>query len=305
MEVLYSRCAGLDVHKDMVVACPRVTANGTVRREVRTVGTTTKALLELPEWLASEACGHIVMEAAGVYWKPVWHIPGDGDFTLLPANAAHVKTVPGRKTDVNDAMWLADLLAHGLIRGSFVPDAQTQEMRGLLRTRKQIVRERTSHIQRLQKTSEDANIKLESAISDIMGLSGRAMIEALIAGTTGPDELAALAHRRIEAPAETLREALRGRVTKHHRFLLRLHLQQIDTFGATIAGIGEEVDANAEPVRVAIRLLTTIPGGQRSQRPDHHGRDRHRHEPLPHRWPPDLLGRPLSPERRERRETPV
>jgi transposase len=210
MEVLYPRCAGLDVHKDMVVACLRVTANGTVGREVRTVGTTTKALLDLSEWLASEGCTHIVMEATGVYWKPVWHILGDGDFTLLLANAAHVKNVPGRKTDVNDATWLADLLAHGLIRGSFVPDAQTQEMRGLLRTRKQIVRERTSHIQRLQKTLEDANIKLDSAISDIMGLSGRAMIEALIAGTIDPDELAALAHRRIKAPADTLREALRG-----------------------------------------------------------------------------------------------
>ena len=121
MEVLYPRCAGLDVHKDMVVACLRVTANGTVRREVRTVGTTTKALLDLSEWLASEGCTHIVMEATGVYWKPVWHILGDGDFTLLLANAAHVKNVPGRKTDVNDATWLADLLAHGLIRGRRTP----------------------------------------------------------------------------------------------------------------------------------------------------------------------------------------
>jgi len=193
MEVSYPRCAGLDVHKDMVVACLRVASNGTVGREFRTVGTTTKALLDLSEWLASEGCTDIVMEATGVYWRPVWHILGDGDFTLLLANAAHVKNVPGRKTDVNDATWLADLLAHGLIRGSFVPDAQTQEMRGLLWTRKQIVRERTSHIQRLQKTLEDANIKLESAISDIVGLSGRAMIEALTAGTTDPDELAALA----------------------------------------------------------------------------------------------------------------
>ena len=223
MEVLYPRCAGLDVHKDMVVACLRVTANGTVGREVRTVGTTTKALLDLSEWLASEGCTDIVMEAAGVYWKPVWHILGDGDFTLLLANAAHVKNVPGRKTDVNDATWLADLLAHGLIRGGFVPDAQTQEMRGLLRTRKQIVRERTSHIQRLQKTLEDANIKLDSAISDIMGLSGRAMIEVVIAGKTDPDELAAPAHRRIKVPTVARGKALLSRVAKHHR--LRLHLQ--------------------------------------------------------------------------------
>ncbi len=260
MEVLYPGCAGLDVHKDMVVACLRVTANGPVRREVRTVGTTTKALLDLSEWLASEGCSHIVMEATGVYWKPVWHILGDGDFMLLLANAAHVKNVPGRKTDVNDATWLADLLAHGLIRGSFVPDAQTQEMRGLLRTRKQIVRERTSHIQRLQKTLEDANIKLDSVISDIMGLSGRAMIEALIAGKTDPDDLVALAHRRIKASADALREALRGRVTTHHRFLLRLHLRQIDSFDAAIAEIDTEIDANVEPFRTAVRQLTTIPG---------------------------------------------
>jgi transposase len=260
MEVLYPRCAGLDVHKDMVVACLRQTENGRAQREVRTVGTTTRALLELSEWLASEGCTHIVMEATGVYWKPVWHILGDGDFTLLLANAAHVKNVPGRKTDVNDATWLADLLAHGLIRGSFVPDAQTQEMRGLLRTRKQIVRERASHIQRLQKTLEDANIKLDSAISDIVGVSGRAMIEALIAGQTDPDALAALADRRIKAPRETLREAPRGRVTRHHRFLLRLHLQQIDMFDAAIGELDDEVDANVEPFRAAIRLLTTVPG---------------------------------------------
>jgi transposase len=260
MEVLYSRCAGLDVHKDTVVACLRTTVDGTARREVRTFKTTTKALLELSEWLASEGCTDIVMEATGVYWKPVWHILGDGEFELLLANAAHVKNVPGRKTDVNDATWLADLLAHGLIRGSFVPDTQTQEMRGLLRTRKQLVRERTSHVQRLQKTLEDANIKLDSVIADIIGLSGRSMIEALIGGETDPDRLAALAHRRIKAPAEVLREALRGRVTRHHRFLLRLHLQQIDALDAAIAGIDQEVDDNVEPFRIAIRLLTTIPG---------------------------------------------
>ena len=260
MEVLYPHCAGLDVHKDMVVACLRHMVNGTVEREVRTVKTTTKALLDLSDWLASEGCTHIVMEATGVYWKPVWHILGDGDFELVLANAAHVKNVPGRKTDVNDATWLADLLAHGLVRGSFVPDAQTQEMRGLLRTRKQLVRERTSHVQRLQKTLEDANIKLNSVISDVVGQSGRAMIEALIAGETDPDKLAALAHRRIRASAAELREALRGRVTKHHRFLLRLHLQQIDVLDTAIAEIDREVDANVEPFRAAITILTTIPG---------------------------------------------
>jgi transposase len=260
MEVLYPHCAGLDVHKDTVVACQRHMANGTVKREVRTFGTTTKDLLALSEWLASQGCTHIAMEATGVYWKPVWHVLSDGDFTLVLANAGHVKNVPGRKTDVNDATWLADLMAHGLIRGSFVPDAQTQELRGLLRTRKQFVRERSSHVQRLQKTLEDANIKLDSVISDIIGLSGRAMVEALIAGESDPDTLAALAHRRIKAPPAALREALRGRVTHHHRFLLQLHLQQIDAIDAAISAIDREVDVHVEPFRAAVLLLTTIPG---------------------------------------------
>ena len=225
-----------------------------------TFKTTTKALLALSEWLAAEGCTHIAMEATGVYWKPVWHILSDGDFALVLANAAHVKNVPGRKTDVNDATWLADLLAHGLIRGSFVPDQQTQEMRDLLRTRKQLVREASRHIQRLQKTLEDANIKLDSVISDVMGLSGRRMIEALIAGQSDPEQLAQLAHRRIKASPEELCEALRGRVTRHHRFLLGLHLQQIDAIDVAIAAIDQEVDAQVEPFRTTVHLLTTIPG---------------------------------------------
>jgi transposase len=260
MEVLYPHCAGLDVHKDTVVACVRHMVNGTVKREVRTFKTTTKELLALSEWLAAEDCTHIAMEATGVYWKPVWHILSDGDFALVLANAAHVRNVPGRKTDVNDATWLADLLAHGLIRGSFVPDQQTQEMRDLLRTRKQLVREASRHVQRLQKTLEDANIKLDSVISDVMGLSGRKMIEALIAGESDPEQLAQLAHRRIKATPEELCEALRGRVTRHHRFLLSLHLQQIDAIDAAIGDIDQEVDAHVEPFRTTVQLLTTIPG---------------------------------------------
>jgi len=260
MEVLYRHCAGLDVHKDTVVACIRHMEGGAVKREVRTFKTTTKDLLSLSEWLASERCTHIALEATGVYWKPVWHVLSDGDFVLVLANAAHVKNVPGRKTDVNDAAWLADLLAHGLIRGSFVPDEQTQEMRNLLRTRKQLVHERSSHVQRLQKTLEDANIKLDSVISDVMGKSGRAMIEALIAGESDPSRLAGLAHRRIKVPPEDLCEALRGRVRKHHRFLLRLHLQHIDAIDGAIAEIDSEVEAHIEPFRTAIERLTTIPG---------------------------------------------
>jgi len=241
------------------VACQRHMANGTVKREGRTFGTTTKDLLALSEWLASQQCTHIAMEATGVYWQPVWHVLSDDDFTLVLVNAGHVENVAGRKTDVNDATWLADLMAHGLIRGSFVPDAQTQELRGLLRTRKQFVRERSSHVQRLQKTLEDANIKLDSVISDIIGLSGRAMIEALIAGESDPDTLAALAHHRIKAPPAALREALRGRGTAHHRFLLQLHLQHIDALDTAISAIDREVDTHLEPFRTAVLLLTTIP----------------------------------------------
>jgi len=170
---------------------------------VRTFKTTTKELLALSEWLAAEGCTTSRWRRPGST-GPVWHILSDGDFALVLANAVHVKNVPGRKTDVNDATWLADLLAHGLIRGSFVPDQQTQEMRDLLRTRKQLVREASRHIQRLQRTLEDANIKLDSVISDVMGLSGRRMIEALIAGQSDPEQLAQLAHRRIKASPEEL-----------------------------------------------------------------------------------------------------
>ena len=260
MEVLYQRCAGLDVHKDMVVGCVRIAVDDKVEQEVRTFKTTTIELLVLSDWLASHGCTHVVMEATGVYWRPVWHILNDGEFTLVLANAAHVKNVPGRKTDVNDATWLADLLAHGLIRGSFVPGRQTQELRGLLRTRKQLVREQSSHILRLQKTLEDANIKLDSVISDIVGVSGRRIIDALVAGQTDPIELAQLADRRIKASPQELCDALRGRVTKHHRFLLALHLRQIDSLDAAIKQIDQEVEADLEPFRAGVQQLATIPG---------------------------------------------
>jgi transposase len=260
MEVLHAHCAGLDVHKDSVVACVRHMADSKVTTVVKTFKTTTQELMALSNWLSAEGATHIAMEATGVYWKPVWHILSDGEFELILANAAHVKNVPGRKTDVNDATWLADLMAHGLIRASFVPDEPTQQMRDLLRTRKQMVRERSSHVQRIQKTLEDANIKLDSVVTDILGLSGRRIIEALIAGQTMPQALATLAHRRIHASADELEAALRGRVTRHHRFLLKLHLDQIDALDAALARIDEEVSANVEPFRAAIEMLSTIPG---------------------------------------------
>jgi len=260
MDILYPRCAGLDVHKDTVVAGVRLAGDGPVRTEVRTFNTTTPGLLALSAWLAEHGCTHVAMEATGVYWKLVWHILSDGDFTLILANAGRVKNVPGRKTDVADALWLADLLAHGLIRASFVPEAPTQELRALLRTRKQLVREQASHVQRLQKTLEDANLKLSSVLTQIMGKSGRAILEALVDGEADPDKLLTLVQRGVKAPPEKLRAALQGRVTMRHRFLLRLHLRQFDALGAAIAEIDAEVDRDLDPFRQAVRLLSTIPG---------------------------------------------
>jgi transposase len=271
MEVIHPRCAGLDVHKDTVVGCVRLAVGGNVGRETKTFETTTSGLLSLSAWLSEHGCTHVAMEATGVYWKPVWNILSDGAFELVLGNAAHIKNVPGRKTDVSDAAWVADLLAHGLIRSSFVPEQEIVELRELLRTRKQLIRQQTSHVQRLQKTLEAANIKLDSAISDIVGKSGRAMLAALISGETNPVKLAALADRRVKASPQRLREALRGRVTQHHRFLLHLHLQHIDFTDAAIEDIDrrvealivhmdKEVKAGQAPFRTLIELLKTIPG---------------------------------------------
>jgi transposase len=260
MEVLHPRCCGLDVHKETVVACIRLAIDGKVVKESRTFSTTTADLIAMSEWLAENKCTHVAMEATGVYWKPVWHILADGGFELVLANAAHIKNVPGRKSDVKDADWISELLAHGLIRASFVPDGPTQEMRTFLRTRKQFVREKGSHILRIQKTLEDANIKLDSVITDIIGMSGRKMIEALIAGESDPAKLANLADRRVKASQPTLREALRGRVTAQHRFLLRLHLDQIDALDAAIARIDREVEASIAPFRTAVEQVSSVPG---------------------------------------------
>jgi transposase len=259
MEVLHPRCAGLDVHKDSVVACVRIASDNAVKHEVRTFGTTTTPLEELAAWLRAEGCTHAAMEATGVYWKPVWHALEDG-LELVLANAAHIKNVPGRKTDVNDATWIANLLAHGLIRASFVPEASIQELRALTRTRKQLVREKAAHVQRIQKTLEEANLKIASVASDIMGKSGRAILEALIAGVIDPDKLADRAGGRLKASRATVVESLRGRVTPNHRFLLKLHLDQIKSLEEAVATIDKEVDALIEPFRAAAERLTTMPG---------------------------------------------
>jgi len=259
MEVLHSRCAGLDVHKDTVVACARLVTDAGVTQDVATFATTTQGLLALSDWLSERACTRVAMEATGVYWKPVWHVL-EGSFELVLANAAHIHNVPGRKTDVNDAMWIADLLAHGLIRGSFVPPGNIQELRALTRTRKQLVREQVQHVQRIQKVLEDANIKLASVVSNVVGMSGRAILNALIAGETRPERLVDLTTGRLKASRITLIEALRGRVTHHHRFLLKLHLDQVDSIRRAIESVEAEVGSIIEPFRERVELLTTIPG---------------------------------------------
>jgi transposase len=259
MEVIYRRCAGLDVHKETVVACVRIANHGAPTQEVRTFTTTTSGLLGLVDWLDGYAVEHVAMEATGVYWKPVWHVL-EGHFELILANAAHVKNVPGRKTDVNDATWLADLLAHGLIRASFVPPIAVQNLRALTRTRKQFVRERSAHIQRIEKVLEDANLKLGVVLTDIMGKSGRTVLQAIVEGHTDPEWLITLVSLRVKASRAEVLEALRGRITAHHRFMLKLHLEHIDALDHAIATIEQEVGAGLEPFRQAAQLVNTIPG---------------------------------------------
>ncbi len=271
MEVMHERVAGLDVHKAMIVACVRIMADGKINRECRTFDTSTAGLKALLGWLTESGCTDVAMEATGVYWKPVWNILSDGEFELIVANAAHIKNVPGRKTDVNDAMWIGDLVACGLIRASFVPEQEIQELRSLLRARKQLTREQTSHIQRLQKTLEEANINPGLNPGDILGATGRRMIAAMIAGVTNPLQLAALADRRIKASPKALSDALHGRLTDHHRFMLKLYLGQHDCLSEAIARIDqqvhgliirmdEQVEAGQATLRALIILLCSIPG---------------------------------------------
>jgi transposase len=256
---MYKRCAGLDVHQHSVVACVRIVDGGPPTEEVRTFETTTKGLMELSSWLEKEGCTHAAMEATGVYWRPVWHVLSP-DFELILANAAHIKNVPGRKTDVLDATWIADLLAHGLIRGSFVPPTPVQDLRALMRTRKQLVRESTRHTQRIQKTLEDANIKITGIISNVLGKSGRAILDALVAGETDPEKLVELTSPRLKAPREKLVEALRGNVRDQHRFLIKLHLDQVDALSKAVRDLEARVGEQLDPFRKNVELLTTIPG---------------------------------------------
>src|SRR5512133_183619 len=259
MDVIYPRCAGLDVHKRTVVACARLADGESVEQHVETFETTTQSLAALSDWLDGHVVTHVAMEATGVYWKPVWHML-EGNFELVLANASHIKNVPGRKTDTNDAMWIADLFAHGLVRASFVPPQPIQEMRDLTRTRKQLVRERASHVQRIQKTLEDANVKLAGVVTDILGRSGRAMLEAMAAGQTDPERLAALAEGRLKQKGPQLVEAARGYVRPHHRAMIRLHLDLIDSLEHAVAKVDDALGKALAKERTLVSLLRTIPG---------------------------------------------
>ena len=260
METLYPRCAGLDVHKKTVVVCVRCADGpGKPRQEVRTFGTMTADLLALSDWLAERGVTHAAMESTGVYWKPVYHVL-EGRFAVVLVNAQHIKQVPGRKTDVKDCQWIAELLQHGLLKASFVPPPPIRELRDLTRQRAQLVGEKTAVANRIQKALEDANIKLAGVASDVLGASGRDMLEALCAGETDPVKLADLARKRLREKIPQLRLALAGRVTEHHRFLLRMHLDHLAHLEGLIGRLGARVEEVLAPFAEAAQRLTTIPG---------------------------------------------
>jgi transposase len=241
MDVLYPRCCGLDVHKKTVVACRIIPGpDGQPRKEIRTFGTTTHALLRLLDWLAEAGVTHVAMESTGVYWKPLYNLL-EGSFQLLLVNAAHIKAVPGRKTDVKDSEWIADLLRHGLLQASFVPERCQRELRELIRYRSALVRERAAEVNRVQKVLEGANIKLASVASDIGGVSGRQILAALVAGQAEAEALAQLAQGRLRSKIPQLEEALVGQFGAHQRFLVAQQLAHIDALEATLAAVETEI----------------------------------------------------------------
>jgi transposase len=260
MDILHDRCAGLDVHKKTVVACVRhVTPAGAVEKRARTFGTTTAELLDLADWLKAEGVRHAAMESTGVYWKPVWHIL-EATCELILVNGRHMRQVPGRKTDVKDAEWIAQLLQHGLLSPSFVPPEPIRELRDLTRQRAQLIADKSSVINRIHKTLEGANIKLSGVATDILGASGRAMIARLIRGETDPVRLAEEARGTLKRKVIPLRKALEGRVTEHHRFLLGILMDQLRQLEDLIARYAARIEGAMAPFAEAEARLMTIPG---------------------------------------------
>jgi transposase len=265
MELVVERCAGIDVHQAQLRVCVRVpdpSAPDKRVEEFATFGTTTPDLLALADWLAAHAVTQVAMEGTGVYWKPVYYVLEDA-FELWLVNAQHVKNVPGRKTDTTDAAWLCRLLEHGLLRKSFVPPVEIRELRDLTRYRKALIRERATQVNRLHKILEDAGVKLSSVASDIMGVSGRRMLEALVAGTTDPAVLADLAKTRLRAKLPELRKALDSRFRDHHAFLVAHVLAHIDYLEEATDAVSRRVDEALAPFQAAVSVLLTIPGIQR------------------------------------------
>lgn len=260
MQVLYERCAGLDVHqKSVVVTVLVTTANGQVTKCTRTFGTVTAELLALDSWLDEQQVTQIAMESTGVYWYPVYNLLEEGRAVTL-VNPQHMKAVPGRKTDVKDSEWLADLLRHGLLKASFIPPQPIRQLRELTRYRKRLVQERTQAVNRLQKVLESANIKVGTIATDLLGVSGRAMLEALIADEQSPAQMAQLARGRMRSRMPALCQALEGRVTDHHRFLLRQMLTHCDFLEQAIAQVQAQIERQLAPYAEALALLQTIPG---------------------------------------------
>ncbi len=263
MEVVFERCCGLDVHKATVVACLWVRDSmGKIQKEIQTFGTMMVDLLVLYDWLKAKGVTHIAMESTGVFWKPIYNLLEE-EFQVLLVNAEHIKRVPGRKTDVTDCEWIADLLAHGLLKGSFIPPQPIRELRDLTRYRKSLIDERVREINRLHKLLQAANIKLSSVASDVMGMSGRRMLEALLEGKTDPEVLADLAKGKLRKKLPELRKALHGRFSTHHRFLLEHILGHLDFLDGAIEKISEEVAQRTAPFDELIQLMDTIPGVDR------------------------------------------
>jgi transposase len=260
MQVIHARCAGLDVHKKSVSACVLCWESGTKKSPaVRVFGTMTRDLLELADWLKAQGVTQVAMEATGVYWRPVWSIL-EGQFSLMLVNPQHIKAVPGRKTDAKDCEWIADLLQHGLLQGSFVPPTPIQDLRDLTRYRAELTQSQNRVTNRIHKLLEQANIKLGSVVSDALGVSGRQMMRALIEGEEDPQQLAELAQRRLRSKIPELRLALQGKVRDHHRFLLGEFLDEWEDIGQRIARIEEEIERSLTPFDEAVALCQTIPG---------------------------------------------
>jgi transposase len=262
MDVIHERCAGLDVHKKTVVACRLIRQeDGTWRSDTRTFGTMTGALLALADWLRAAGVSHVALESTGVYWRPVFNIL-ESEFEVILVNAKHVKYVPGRKTDVKDAQWIAELLQHGLLKASFIPPAPQRALRDLVRYRTALIQERSREINRVQKVLEDANVKLTSVVSDVMGVSSRQMLAAIIDGQDDPQTLAELAKGRLRTKITELEQALVGHVADHHRLMLSLHLEHIDDLNLKIERLNQEIEQRVIPFDQTDELerLDAIPG---------------------------------------------